>query len=184
MWPDDLSDLYLELRLILRRTNRSPRGRGDLSISELSRLLSRKSQDALRSAGASLRQCIAEEDATFELAGDMRDTATVSLRPDVPLEQIPLQYGLDVLSQDLRAICQGKGPCLLSNVGNLLSKTPRFALHLHGMRLKDFVEITPAFKLTRCAQCVDQTGNDPDYFLALEEPFRPELKRQELLLSV
>ena len=101
----------------------------------------------------------------------MRDTATVSLRPDVPLEVIPLQYGLDVVSQDLRSICQGKGPCLLSNVGNSLSKTARFALHLHGMRLKDFVEITPAFKLTRCSQHVDQSGVDQDFFLELGDAF-------------
>ena len=66
MWPDDLSDLYLELRLILRRSNRTPRGGGGLSISELSRLLSRKGHDALRSAGATLRQFIAEEKVTFK----------------------------------------------------------------------------------------------------------------------
>ena len=118
---------------------------------------------------------------TFELAGDMRDTAIVSLRPDVPTEAIPLQYSLDVVSRELRAICQEKGPCLLSNVGNFLSKTPRFALHLHGIRLKDFVEIAPAFKLTRCAQGVDQSGVDPDFFLALAGE---ELQWQEFLLSV
>ena len=184
MRPEDLSDLHLELRLILRRSNRSPPGRGGLSISELKGLLSRKSRDALHSAGVTLRQCISDEAATFELTGDMRDTAIVSLRPDVPVEAIPLQYSLDVVSQELRAICQRKGPCLLSNVGNLLSKTPRFALHLHGMRLKDFVESTPGFKLTRSAQGVDRSGVDYDYFLALEEPFGAELQWQELLLSL
>ena len=66
MEPDDLSDLHLELRLILRRSNRTPRGGGGLSISELSRLLSRKGHDALRSAGATLRQFIAEEKVTFK----------------------------------------------------------------------------------------------------------------------